>query len=337
MTEILNPKELHYPFLSEPIAVTQQQWPEEVPPLLSISCLTYMHEYFIREAIEGFLIQQTNFKIEIIIHDDASTDRTADIIREYELKYPDLFKPIYQTENQFSKKDGTIGKLLREKRRGKYIALCEGDDYWTDPLKLQKQVDFLEANPDYVICYHDVKVINEEGSVIMESKIGKENQRDFSSEELSYNRPFIMPLSVVFRNLSIIWPEETKYVLNGDTFLFSILGQYGNGKYIQDIQPGNYRYHSGGIWSKISNQQKTIAHITTFYWMYQYYFRMGDINRAQSYLKIMLDLVLKIDSSLKSHVSKVESNVLDLSQFTTKSLVKILINRIYNKLSSRLK
>jgi glycosyltransferase involved in cell wall biosynthesis len=310
---------------------------KKLTPLVSICCITYNHEIFIRDAIEGFLMQKSTFPIEIIIHDDASTDKTAEIVAEYANKYPELIFPIFQTENQFSKGIKISATYVWPKAKGKYIALCEGDDYWTDPFKLQKQVDFLEANPDFVICYHDVKVINEEGSVIIESKIGKENQRDFSSEELSYNRPFIMPLSVVFRNLSIIWPEETKYVLNGDTFLFSILGQYGNGKYIQDIQPGNYRYHSGGIWSAITNQQKTIAHITTFYWIYQYYFRIGDINRAQSYLKIMLDLVLKIDSSLKSNAFIAESNIPDLSQNTIMSLIKIISKKIYNKFKKKIK
>jgi glycosyltransferase involved in cell wall biosynthesis len=310
---------------------------KKLTPLVSICCITYNHEIFIRDAIEGFLMQKSTFPIEIIIHDDASTDKTAEIVAEYANKYPELIFPIFQTENQFSKGIKISATYVWPKAKGKYIALCEGDDYWTDPFKLQKQVDFLEANPDFVICYHDVKVINEEGSVIIESKIGKENQRDFSSEELSYNRPFIMPLSVVFRNLSIIWPEETKYVLNGDTFLFSILGQYGNGKYIKDIQPGNYRYHSGGIWSAITNQQKTIAHITTFYWIYQYYFRIGDINRAQSYLKIMLDLVLKIDSSLKSNAFIAESNIPDLPQNTIMSLIKIISKKIYNKFKKKIK
>ncbi|NVN94420.1 MAG: glycosyltransferase [Bacteroidetes bacterium] len=301
-------------------------------PLVSVLCQAYNHGEFIEQCLKGIMMQETSFSFEVLVHDDASTDNTADIIKKFELQYPEIIKPIYQTENQFSQKKKVFSRIQLPRAKGKYIAICEGDDYWTDPLKLQKQVDFLEANPDYVICYHDVKAINEEGSVIMESKIGNENQRDFSSEELSYNRPFIMPLSVVFRNLSIIWPEETKYVLNFDTFLFSILGQYGNGKYINDIQPANYRHHSGGIWSAITNQQKTIAHITTFYWIYQYYFRIGDTNRAQSYLKIMLDLVLKIDNSLKLPVIQAESKIPDVSQNSIMSLIKIIIKKICNKI-----
>ena len=140
-------------FLKEPIPITAQSWSEDTVPLVSISCITYNHEKYIRDAIEGFLMQKTTFPIEILIHDDASTDNTATIIREYEVKYPQLIKPIYQTENQYSKKDGTIGRIQRGRARGKYYAICEGDDYWTDPLKLQKQVDFLEKNEEYGIVH----------------------------------------------------------------------------------------------------------------------------------------------------------------------------------------
>lgn len=122
--------------------------------IVSIKCTAYNHEKYIRETLEGFIMQKTNFRFEAIVHDDASTDNTADIIREYAEKYPDIIKPIYETENQYSKKDGSLLRIMNEASRGKYFALCEGDDYWTDPYKLQKQVDFLESHPDYVLCSH---------------------------------------------------------------------------------------------------------------------------------------------------------------------------------------
>lgn len=123
-------------FLDKPVSLISQHWGKDTIPLVSISCITYNHDNYIREAIEGFLMQKTTFPVEILIHDDASTDNTATIIKEYEIKYPQLIKPIYQTENQYSKKDGTIGRIQRGRARGKYYATCEGDDYWTDPLKL---------------------------------------------------------------------------------------------------------------------------------------------------------------------------------------------------------
>lgn len=131
-------------------------------PLVSIDCITYNHASYIRDAIEGFLMQKTNFAFEVLIHDDASTDSTAAIIKEYEIKYPEIIKPIYQVENQYSKKDGTIGRIQRGRAKGKYYAICEGDDYWTDPYKLQKQVDFLEANPDYGMVHTAYQKYNEE-------------------------------------------------------------------------------------------------------------------------------------------------------------------------------
>ena len=123
--------------------------------MVSICCITYNHEKYIRECLDSFLMQKTNFSYEILIHDDASTDHTADIIREYEKQYPDVVKPIYQTENQYSKGRRIINTLYNYPRaQGKYIALCEGDDFWTDPLKLQMQFDFMEAHPDYSLCTH---------------------------------------------------------------------------------------------------------------------------------------------------------------------------------------
>ncbi len=128
---------------------------------VSIICCTYNHEKYIRKALEGFISQKTSFKYEVLIHDDASTDNTAEIIREYEKKYPEIIRPIYQTENQYSKEVSITEEILCPKAKGKYIALCEGDDYWTDPYKLQKQFDALEKHPEIDICAHSTDMYNE--------------------------------------------------------------------------------------------------------------------------------------------------------------------------------
>ena len=109
------------------------------PLMVTIQCLTYNHEPYIRQCLEGFVMQKTNFRFEAIVHDDASTDGTATIIREYAEKYPDIIKPIYETENQYSKRDDSLTRIMNTHTHGKYVAMCEGDDYWTDPLKLQKR------------------------------------------------------------------------------------------------------------------------------------------------------------------------------------------------------
>ena len=123
--------------------------------MVSIICNVYNHEKYVREALESFVMQKTNFNYEVLVHDDASTDHSADIIREYEKQYPEIIKPIYQTVNQYSKINMSITRTYQVPRvKGKYIAFCEGDDFWNDPYKLQKQFDEMEAHPEIDMCAH---------------------------------------------------------------------------------------------------------------------------------------------------------------------------------------
>lgn len=211
-------------------------------PLVSISCITYNHEKYIRDALEGFLIQKTSFPIEILIHDDASTDETVRIIKEYEAKYPDLVKPIYQIENQYSKGVKISATYNFPRARGKYIALCEGDDYWTDPLKLQKQVNFLEANPEYSLCFHNATMIYEDNQ---ESRDFRNIEtREYTGEEIL--KEWTIPTaSVVFRK-AMYEPLNHPDFMYGDIILFLSLAEKGKlwgSKEIMSI----YRRHAGGI------------------------------------------------------------------------------------------
>lgn len=134
------------------------------PVKVSICCITYNHALYLRECLDCMLAQKTSFAFEILIHDDASTDGTTGIVQEYQSRFPDIIRPVYQTENQYSQGVKTlVNTFLIPLAQGEYIALCEGDDYWTDPLKLQKQVEVLDANPDIAVCFHAAKVINDEG------------------------------------------------------------------------------------------------------------------------------------------------------------------------------
>lgn len=129
-------------------------------PLVSISCITYNHAPYIRDCLEGFLMQKTDFPFEILIHDDASTDGTADIIREYQKKYPDIIKPILREKNLYSQGVRMMNQFNYERAKGKYIAFCEGDDYWNDSNKLQIQYDFMESHEDCALCYHGMYILN---------------------------------------------------------------------------------------------------------------------------------------------------------------------------------
>lgn len=129
-------------------------------PVVSVLCITYNQENYIKKAIDSFLMQETDFPYEILIHDDASTDRTADIVKEYENKYPTKIKGIYQTENQYSKRKEAIVEFLFPIASGKYFAICEGDDYWTDKYKLQRQYSFMEEHQDVFLCAHSHTVVD---------------------------------------------------------------------------------------------------------------------------------------------------------------------------------
>ena len=218
---------------------------------VSIICITYNHVDFIRQALDSFVMQKTNFPFEVIVHDDASTDGTTEIIKEYEKKYPDIIKPIYQKENQW-KQGKTMSKtFIYPKIRGYYVIFCEGDDYWIDENKLQKQVDFLDTHPDFSICFHPVIVHYEDKSVA--DKIFPTKEYRFNKEELNIQdllkHNFIQTNSVMYRwrfhkeNINLI-PDN---ILPGDYFLHLLHAQIGKIKFLPDIM-SVYRKHSRGIW-----------------------------------------------------------------------------------------
>lgn len=165
-------------------------------PLVSVRCITYNHENYIAQALDSFIMQKTNFPFEIIVHDDASIDKTAEIIREYEKKYPLIVKPIYEEENQWSKPGNPLGKIVNAALNGKYVAICEGDDYWIDENKLQMQVDFLENNPEYGMCYTKAKQYNQSMQNFNKISVGA----DFDGfEDLLKNGNPIPALTTVYR------------------------------------------------------------------------------------------------------------------------------------------
>jgi len=279
-----------------------QNWKgDPTKPLVSICCTTYNHEPYIKDALEGFLIQETEFPFEILIHDDASTDKTADIVRKYEFRYPNIIKPIYQAENQYSKGARPMLQFNLSRAKCDYIALCEGDDYWTDPRKIQKQTEFLERNSDYVMCYHDAMIFDEHGDLIAASKMPEHNKRDYTSEDLILGRTNVLTLSILFRNILNQFPEEYSNVFNGDNFVTSLLGWYGKGKFLGEIRPAVYRKHSGGVWSLMEEKTKLRHKANTYGEMAKYYTRIGKkyvggFFNARSE-KVMADLKLLEDGA----------------------------------------
>jgi len=223
-----------YKPLSEPIPITEQVWPEGTMPLVHTRTMTFNHENYIRECIDGILMQKTTFPVQVLIHDDASTDKTAEIIKEYESKYPHLIKAFYQEENSYSMPDKHKRReVFMTWRIGKYEAMCEGDDYWTEPLKLQKQVDFLESNPEYGFIHTNFST--SDGKRISIDNFPKNNL--YLSGFLSGNFT-IGTLTVLFRrDLYDSLPkfyQERKFKM-GDLPLWIEFASISKIKYIPDI------------------------------------------------------------------------------------------------------
>ena len=196
--------------------------------IVSICCITYNHEQYIKECIEGLIMQKTTFKYEILIHDDASTDKTADIIRDYTKIYPDIIKPILQTENQYSKGIKIQKTYNYSRAKGKYIALCEGDDYWIDPLKLQKQFDFMESNPDYILCGTNGLILWDYGSNAPNYSHRIFTSRELMPEDIIGKWPF-PTASLLFRKELLYFSDDFKCkIYSGDIRL--ILVALANGR-----------------------------------------------------------------------------------------------------------
>lgn len=231
--------------------------------MVSVLTLAYNHANYIRQCLDGILMQQTNFRYELLIHDDASTDGTQDIIREYEARYPDIIKPIYQQENQYSKKVPIGTTFLYPRAQGKYIAFCEGDDYWTDPLKLQKQVDFLEANPEYTVCTHSYKLYYQAtdtwGDTLPNVISDLEYDLDFY---ISYTQWVTQPLTAMFRYSALDMDLYRRTKNAKDASLFFYLLKQGKGLLMNDVM-GVYRIQKNGVWSGASNSQRVAADLKT--------------------------------------------------------------------------
>lgn len=223
---------------------------EDTSILVSICCITYNHASYIRQCLDGFIMQKTDFTFEILIHDDASTDGTEEIIREYAIRYPETIKPLYEKENQWVLGRRGSKTFNYPRAKGKYIALCEGDDYWTDPLKLQKQVDFLEANPDYSMCFHNAieSWDNGEKEDVIFSNI---TDRDYEAVEVYKN--WIIPTASVLFKVNIIQSEfytkvisSNKTFIFGDIVLFLTCSKFGKIRGMKDVM-SVYRRHKGGV------------------------------------------------------------------------------------------
>ena len=262
---------------------------EVANPLVSILCVTYNHKDYIAQALDSFLMQKTNFKFQVIVGDDCSTDGTTDILKEYAKKYPDIIKPIFRKKNIGATKNSLE---VYSNAKTPYVAICEGDDYWIDEYKLQKQVDFLETHPDYSICFHPVKVVYEGFDFEKTDEIYPTQKmiKSGTTFELLLKTNFMCTNSIICRSIF----RNTKYedcvpkdAQPGDWFISLLHAKEGKIKMLPEIM-AVYRRHPQGVWSdSIKSFDKLILswglHLANFY--YSVYKNIT--NSSQAYLQDM--------------------------------------------------
>ena len=224
--------------------------------LVSVWMIAYNHENYIREAIDSILMQETDFDYEIVIGEDCSTDNTRAILLEYKKQFPEKFKLLLHEKNL-----GLIDNMLTtfSACSGKYIATLEGDDYWSDPMKLQKQADFLEKNPEYSMCYHAIDNVKSDGTYINTFT----QPIDCSSEELLTGQFIMQTSSNMHRRIALVYPSAFREVNLFDPFLIHLYGFYGSAKYIEEISPSKWRRHEEGVWSVQDKNDKAFLSINS--------------------------------------------------------------------------
>jgi glycosyltransferase involved in cell wall biosynthesis len=249
-------------------------------PLVSVHCITFNHAPYIKHALDSFLAQKTTFPIEVVVGEDCSSDGTREIVEAYINRHPSVIRLITSDRNV-----GAVANYERTLKacKGKYVAICEGDDYWRDPYKLQSQVDFLERNPEYVLAFHDA-IGFDCGGFDPLPNLPTELQIDADSLSLIRTRP-ISTLTVCFRNVIRELPQEIRSSPILDLCMWSLLGWHGKGKYMPQIAPAAYRRHPGGLMSMQSNQARLRMTAQAYLCLSRYYDRIQEEDISEYFLR----------------------------------------------------
>lgn len=290
---------------------------------VSIICNTYNHEKYIEDAIKGFVCQKTDFKYEICIHDDASTDHTKEIIQKYERLYPDLIHAIIQSENQYSK-GISVNAINTARARGEYIAFCEGDDYWIDPYKLQKQVNLFEKYPDCALVVHGSLIVNARNRFARRKWLLTQEERKLTFDEILASRGIVAAHNTyMYRNMENTFPEFFKNLGVWDTTRCIYFGLNNSVYYIPEIM-SVYRVGIKGSWNDRVrlDSAKLVKHYQKEINFYQ---------QLNQYTQLKYDKVItKIIHQLEYQIAVCERRYTDIK----KDYKDILANQsFYQKLS----
>ncbi len=249
-------------------------WGGARQPIVSILCATFNHAPFIRAALDGFLAQKTDFPFEVIVRDDASTDGTTGIVREYAARYPNVVRPIIEPVNTYSQGVSPFLPLCGA-AHGEFIANCEGDDYWIDPTKLQRQVEVLRSAQHVAFCFHDVIAVRD-GRATGEWALPPDLPRVIPPRSLELPEGwFPMPVTWVYRRSACVHDaEEFGKIVNKDNLVLSQVAAHGSGVYLRGAA-AVYRLHGGSVYGTKSEQVQRITRLNSLLWISHYHFRMG--------------------------------------------------------------
>lgn len=303
--------------------------------LVTICCTAYNQEKFIKQCLDGFVMQKTKFRFEAVVHDDASIDNTAAIIKEYAGKYPEIIKPIFEKENQYSKHNGSLRRIMRENMRGKYIATCEADDYWTDPYKLQKQVDILEADPNVSIVYTAFRTVDSNGDFMPRPIYEKYKEISFSGNilcQLISSGNFIMTLTTCIRRDVYESDIMTQTQIGLDYLLFLTAASMGKAAYLSE-ETGCYRY------SPQSEMNANLSYVKSSYIKAKKYFVKKLLSSGiKSFpLKGRICLYLAIlENALTFYVKRIDKEYLHIV-ISKKRLIPLIPIAIFIRLINKIK
>lgn len=272
-------------------------------PIVSICIQTYNQRNFISKCLDSILSQKISYPFEILIGEDNSQDGTREICEQYAAKHPDLIRLfLHNRENNIKingRPTGIFNSLYNlYSARGQYIAYCDGDDFWNDELKLQKQIDFLLKNKNYVFTYHAAITIDETGKILY----GKSESKNMDLTQDQMKKILYQPgiSTWCFKNIIRDFPDSIAQTINGDNFFISLLGFYGSGKFLNNIKASYYRKHTAGIWSMIDRREQFISKQNTFANIARYYKENGEhslykhfIEMSRNYSKMLIILSAK--------------------------------------------
>lgn len=275
------------------VPLHQARFVDQSPLKVSVVVMAFEQEPFIEKCLNSILAQNVNFSVEIIVHDDASKDNTSRIAFAYAKKFPHLIKVFVQKENQYTKQF-KVRPLLLSKCKGQYIANCDGDDFWTDPNKLRKQVEFLDHHPEYVMSFHDAIKVDSSGKLLANNVLSPAARRDYTQSELRVSKWGVMLIgAIMHRNLKIDFPPEFHLAPNGDNFYPMLLAAHGGAKFQNEVGPLAYLQHQGGMWALKTQAQKSEMHLRTYLAIVGYFVRIGEVHNAKALMASRLSIYMQ--------------------------------------------